>query len=127
MTKYGKLNLLGILAVPVVAVLSSLIVFPGRMDAAGAIFGLNLFVLLIAGLFSWLMLRKANNDASSWLAISPTLVPAAFTIGWYLWRLISPAQVGPGAEYIAAPQYHVMAVIAMALVAFILGFFVRSR
>jgi len=127
MTKYGKLNLLGMASVPLMAVVSSLIVFPGNMDAAMSLFGINLLPVLIGGLFSWLMLRKANNDTASVVAILPTIVPAAWIVGWYMWRLISPAIVAPGAEYIAAPQYHILAVIAVGLFAFVLGFFVRSK
>jgi hypothetical protein len=127
MTKYGKLNLYGMMSVPMVAVISSLIVFKGNSEAALSLFGLNLLPVLIAGLFSWLMLRKANNELSALVAIAPTLLPAAFIVFWYVLRLISPAEIAPGAEYIAAPQYHVMAVIGMSLTSFVLGFFVRSK
>jgi hypothetical protein len=127
MTKYGKLNLYGMISVPLVAVISSLIVFKGNTDAALSLFGLNLVPVLLGGLFSWLMLRKANNDLASLVAILPTLLPAAFIVFWYLLRLVSPAEIAPGAEYIAAPQYHVMGVIGMALTSFVIGFFVRSK
>ncbi len=127
MTKYGKLNLLGMAAVPLMVVASSLVIFSARFDTAIWLFAINLFPALLGGLFSWLMLRKANNDISALVAILPTVIPAAWIFCWYLLRLVSPAAVAPGAEYIAAPQYHVMAVLALAVVCFVAGFFVRSK
>jgi len=131
MTRYGKLNLLGMVMVPCAAAVSGLIVFGTNWPAIGYIFAMNSIAGLVAGLFSGLMLLWANkrggNDLACKVAISPTIIPAVFFSVWYLWRAISPAEVGPGAEYIAAPQYHVMAVLFLGIVAFILGFFVRGR
>jgi hypothetical protein len=127
MTKYGKLNLLGMAAVPLMAVVSSLVVFGARLDTAFSLFLINLLPVLLGGLFSWLMLRKANNDISALVAILPTVIPALWIFCWYVLRLVSPAAVAPGAEYIAAPQYHVMAVLVFAVISFVVGFFVRSK
>ncbi|MDG1462462.1 MAG: hypothetical protein P8R04_02745 [Gammaproteobacteria bacterium] len=127
MTKYGKLNLLGMTAVPLMAVLSGLIVFGPRLDTAATLFVINLIPVLLGGLFSWLMLRKANNDISALIAILPTVIPALWVFCWYVFRLVSPAAIAPGAEYLGAPQYHVMAVLPIAVFSFVVGFFVRSR
>jgi len=127
MSKFGKLNLLAMIAVPVTVAVSSLIIFGTRFDTMSYLFGLNLAVVLIPGFFSWLMLRKANNDISSWVAISPTLIPGAWLVLWYAFRTVSPAAVAPGAEYIAAPQYYAMLSLLLVVVTFIAGFFVRSR
>ena len=127
MTKFGKYNLLGIAAVPLMAVISGVFVFGYRADTAISLFLINLLPALLGALFAGLMLRKANNDASSFVAILPAALPALCIFVWYLFRLISPAAVAPGAEYIAGPQYYVMFVLAVALFSFAAGFFVRSK
>jgi len=124
---YGKLNLLGMIAVPVAAAVSALIVFGFDTDALAYIFAMNCIAVLIAGLFSGLMLRKANTPLACFVAVSPTLLPSVLVSLIYLWRAVSPAAIAPGAEYIALPQYHILAVLLLGVLAFILGFFVRSR
>jgi len=43
----------------------------------------------------------------------PMLVPVAIGSYWYIWRGISPAAVAPGAEYIGAPQYLIVILLAI--------------
>jgi len=120
MTNYGKLNLLGMLLLPVAATLAALIVFGDRTDTLITVFGLNLVPMLIAGLVSGLLLRGANRAGKGQrIALWPTVIPAVLGAIWYLFRAVLPAEVAPGAEYIAGPQYILMGVCLLSLVAWI--------
>ena len=61
MTRHGRLNLLGMLLLPVAASVAALIVFGGRTDTLVTVFALNLVPMLIGGLVSWLLLRGARR------------------------------------------------------------------
>jgi hypothetical protein len=127
MTRYGKLNLLGMLLLPVAATVAALIVFGTRADTLVTVFGLNLVPMLIGGLVSGLLLRSANRAGKGQgIALWPTLIPAALGAIWYLFRAVVPAEVAPGAEYIAAPQYLLMGVLLLSVVAW-LGCLVARR
>ncbi|MEO8224447.1 MAG: hypothetical protein ABI661_06550 [Gammaproteobacteria bacterium] len=120
MTNYGKMNLLGMLLLPVAASVAALIVFGTRTDTLAWVFGLNLAPMLIGGLVSALLLRGANRAGKGQgIALWPTLIPAAVGTVWYLYRALVPAEVAPGAEYIAAPQYLLMGVILLSVVAWL--------
>ena len=120
MTSYGKINLLGMLLLPVAASVAALLVFGNRTDTLVTVFGLNLVPMLISGLVSALLLRGANRAGKGQgIALWPTLIPAALGAVWYLFRAVMPAEVAPGAEYIAGPQYLLMAVILLSVVAWI--------
>ena len=120
MTSYGKLNLLGMLLLPVAASVAALLVFGNRTDTLVTVFGLNLVPMLISGLVSALLLRGANRAGKGQgIALWPTLIPAALGAVWYLFRAVMPAEVAPGAEYIAGPQYLLMGVILLSVVAWI--------
>jgi len=119
MSIQAKFNLLGMLLLPSCAVIAGLILFGPRGDTALALFGLNLIPMLIAGALSGLLLLLTRRApaATRWIALWPTLLPAVFGSLWYLWRALSPAAVAPGAEHIAGPQYLLLAVIALAILA----------
>lgn len=118
MTGYGKLNLAGMAALPAAAVAAAIISFGLRTDTLVAVFAINLVPMLLGGLISALLLRGANRArAGQLIALWPTLVPAAIGAVWYLWRAIMPEKIAPGREYIAAPQYLLLGVIALALIA----------
>lgn len=120
MTRYGKINVLGMLLLPVAASVAALIVFGARTDTVVTVFGLNLVPMLIGGLVSGLLLRGANRAGKGQrIALWPTLIPAALGAIWYLFRAVVPAEVAPGAEYIAAPQYLLMGVILLSVVAWV--------
>lgn len=120
MTGYGKLNLAGMFLLPVAATAAALIVFGARGDTLMSVFVINAIPMLLGGLISALLLRGANRArAGRGIALWPTLVPAVIGAVWYLWRAVLPEDVAPGREYIAAPQYLLMGVIAMAVVAWI--------
>ena len=120
MTSYGKINLLGMLLLPVAASVAALLVFGNRTDTLVTVFGLNLVPMLISGLVSALLLRGANRAGKGQgIALWPTLIPAALGAVWYLFRAVMPAEVAPGAEYIAGPQYLLMGVILLSVVAWI--------
>ena len=127
MTSYGKLNLLGMLLLPIAASVAALIVFGNRTDTLITVFGLNLVPMLISGVVSALLLKGANRvGKGQGIAVWPTLIPAALGAIWYLFRAVVPAEVAPGAEYIAAPQYLLMGVILLSVVAW-LGCLIARR
>ena len=129
MSGYGKINLLGMLALPVAATLAALIMFGPRMDTMVAVFGMNIIPMLIGGLFSSLLLRSANKagGVGRSIALWPTLVPAAIGIVWYLWDALFPAEIAPGRVYIAGPIYLLGLACIAAIVAWIASMVVRSR
>lgn len=120
MTGYGRMNLAGMLLLPVAASLAALIAFGPRSDTLLTVFALNLVPMLISGLVSWLLLRGAlRAGKGQGIALWPTIIPAVFGAVWYLFRAVVPDPVAPGAEYIAGPQYLLMGVIVLAIVAWI--------
>jgi hypothetical protein len=69
---------------------------------------------------SALLLRGANRArAGRLIALWPTLIPAALGAVWYLWRAVLPEEVAPGREYLAAPQYLLLGVVALSIVSWI--------
>lgn len=129
MTSYGKFNLLAMLGLPAAAALAALIVFGPRPDTLLAVFGLNLVVTLFGGLFAALLLRGARKagGVGAGIALWPSVIPAVVGAGWYLWRAVSPEEVAPGREYIAGPQYLLLMVFALWIVAWIGCRIVRLR
>jgi hypothetical protein len=131
MTWHGKLNLIGMLSLPVVTMVAVLVatkngVFDAYAATYGYLFIINAIPMLFGGLVSWRLLRKAIGDPARMIAVTPTLIPAAIGIIWYLWRAIFPAEVAPGAEYIAAPQYLLIWVAGISLLAWLAGRIVRK-
>ncbi len=120
MSKHGKYNLYAMLGLPVIAALASIVVFGFLPDTIAFVFGTNLLPMLIGGLVSALLLKFAikPGGAGQLIAISPTLVPAAFGVVWYLGALL-PNDVDPGREYFAGPLYLAMWVVAMSIIALI--------
>lgn len=128
MTGYGRINLAGMLLLPVAASLAALIAFGPRGDTLLTVFALNLVPMLISGLVSWLLLRgAARAGKGQGIALWPTLIPAVLGAVWYLFRAVVPDPVAPGAEYIAGPQYLLMGVIVLAIVAWIGCRIARAR
>lgn len=120
MTSYGKITILGMLLLPAAATIAALIVFGARTDTLVTVFSLNLVPMLIGGLVSGLLLRGANRAGKGQrIALWPTLIPAVLGAVWYLFRAVVPADVAPGAEYIAGPQYLLMGVILLSVLAWI--------
>jgi hypothetical protein len=128
MSAYGKLNLAGMLLLPLVAMLAAVIMFGPRVDTMLTVFGLNAVPMLFGGLISALLLRAANKAGGSgrFVAIWPTAVPALIGIVWYLWGAFVPAELDPGREYIAAPQYLLVLAVVTGVVAWLVGKIVRS-
>jgi len=128
MTGYGKINLLGMFAMPAVATLAAVILFGPRGDTMIAVFALNAVPMLIGGLISALLLRGARKAGGTCrgIALWPTLVPAGIGIVWYLWDALLPAELDPGRVHIAGPQYLLMIAIGTGMVAWITCFIARS-
>ncbi len=129
MSGYGKINLLGMLAMPAVATLTAVIMFGPRGDTMLSVFGMNIIPMLVGGLISALLLRRANKAGGAGRAIAlwPTLVPAAVGIVWYLWDAFLPAELDPGRVYIAGPQYLLGLAIIMGGVSCATCWLARSR
>lgn len=118
MTKHARYNLLGMLLLPVAALVAAAIATAnGVWNAYAAtyvfLFALNFAVTLPAALISGFLLRRSSGELSRWIAILPTLAPAVYGSVWYLWRAFFPAPVAPGAEYIGALQYLLIALLAV--------------
>jgi hypothetical protein len=118
MTKHGALNLTGMILLPAAAVLAAYIatlngVWNAYSDTYIWLFIVNSAITVPAAFFSWLMLRRSVGDTSRSIAILPTLAPAIYGAVWYFYRAIIPAEVAPGAEYLAAPQYLLIGMLAM--------------
>lgn len=125
MTKQGKYNLLGIIVLPLAAVLAAAIatangVWEAYAGTYGFLFGLNFAFMLVVGLLSGLLLLRAGGDRSRWLAIAPTVLTAAAGAVWYVWSAIFPAEVAPGWEFIGVPQYLLMIAVGSFVIAFLL-------
>lgn len=126
MTRYGKLNLFGMVLMPGAAVVAALIVSLSQKDwARGAtlatVFIMNAIPALWGGIAAGLLLRgtrKAGGKGAG-IALWPILVPALAGAAWYLWRAVSPAEIAPQAEYMTGPQYLLLAVIVLNIVAWI--------
>jgi len=103
MSGIGRLNLLGIFAMPVFAALASIIVF-GEENYAQVqvfVFGTNLIPMLIGGVVSAFLIRSANKKSKNkWVAISPTLLPAGLGILWYLIGIINTSAYDAGREFL---------------------------
>ena len=128
MTGYGKLNLLGMAALPVAATLAAFISWGPLVDTMVAVFLINSIPMLLGGLISGLLLRGANRArAGQMIALWPTLIPAALGVVWYLWRAFLPEEVAPGREHLAAPQYLLLGVLVLAIVAWIGCRIARAR
>lgn len=128
MTPYGRMNLAGMLLLPAAASVAALISFGTRSDTLITVFALNLVPMLISGLVSWLLLRGAARAGKGrGIALWPTIIPAVFGAVWYLWRAVVPAAVAPGAEYIAGPQYLLIGVVLLSVVAWIGCRIARAR
>lgn len=130
MSKYGKYNLYAMLGLPIIAALASVVVFGDDLlpSTIPFVFGVNLLPMLIGGLVSALLLRFATKPGGKgqFIAIWPTLVPAAFGALWYIGGAIIPNDVDPGREYFALPIYLVIGVVVMSVVALIGCIVVRS-
>jgi hypothetical protein len=125
MTTQGKSVLIGLILLPVAACLGVAIaaangVWNPYWETYQAVFGYNLIVTGLGALISWLLLRKAEGGLARWVAALPTIGPAIYGAVWYLGRAIFPAEVAPGAEYLSAPQYLIIAVIGLAVLVLLL-------
>ena len=104
---YGKINLLSMLLLPVVATLAAVIMFGLRMDTMVAVFAMNAIPMLAGGIFSGYLLRCASKSGGVGRAITlwPTVLPSFIGITWYLRDALFPAVQDPGRVYITGPIY----------------------
>lgn len=131
MTNYAKLNLLAVVGMPAAATLAAAITPAlGSLNAGGflAVFVMNLMPMLIGGLAAGLLLRGARKvaGAGAGIALLPSVVPALFGAVWYLWRAVMPEEIAPGREYLAGPQYLLIMVIGLWIVAWVAGRIARA-
>ena len=128
MSRYGKMNLIAMFALPVIAGLGSIIIFGVHVDTQVFVLGTNAVPMLIGGSVSALLLRSVNRSGGNdyYLALSPTLVPAAFGLLWYLSGMVAPA-ADSGREYFAGPFYLLAWAVGTAVVASIGYLLIRSK
>jgi len=117
MTKQGTLNLLGMVLLPIAAVLAAYIatvngVWNAYRDTYVTVFIINSLITVPAAFFSWLFLRRSIGDVARLIAIMPTLLPSVLGAIWYIWYALFPAEVAAGAEYLGAPQYLLLGMIS---------------
>ena len=112
---------MGMLLMPVFAVICSVIVLGGRADTQIFVFGTNFIPMLVGGLFSGLLIRAANKSGSKKyrIALSPSLIPAAFGILWYLMGLLNLGAGDSGREFFAGPFYLLGGAIVVSILAII--------
>ena len=128
MSRYGRINLIGMLGLPLVAVVGSIIIFGLLIETQLFVLWTNAVPMLIGGLVSWLLLRSARKSGSrgSYIAVLPTLVPATFGVLWYLLGVVAPG-ADSGREYFAGPFYLLAWAIGTAVFAWIGSMLVRTR
>ncbi len=129
MSGYGKINLLAMLLMPVVATLTAIVMFGPHVETMITVFGMNAVPMLIGGLISGLLLRgagKAGGVGRS-LTVWPTVIPAVIGIAWYLRDALFPAEPDPGRVYVSGPLYLLTIAVAVGFCAWVACAFVRSR
>ncbi len=127
MTRFGKYNLAGVLGLPLVAMLGSVVVFGVRPDTQIFVFVTNAIPMLIGGAVSAFLLRSAHKaDAGQWVALWPTLVPAVAGTLWYLYGMAALGS-DSGREYFAGPFYLLAGTLVIAVVAIFAFIMTRSR
>ena len=126
MSRYGQINLIGIVALPLFAAAGSLIVFGARADTQLFVLGTNAIPMLIGGLVSGLLIRSVNKAGADghMLALAPSLIPAVFGFIWYLYGAFARG-ADAGVEYFAGPFYLLGLAIIISLVAAIAVFVQR--
>jgi hypothetical protein len=129
MSSYGKLNMIGMFGLPLIAVLGSIIIFGVRVDTQLFVLGTNAVPMLIGGLVSALLLRSVNKRGGGghYIALLPTLVPAGFGTLWYLLGAVAPAAADSGREYFAGPFYLLAWVVGTAIVAWVSCLVMRAK
>jgi hypothetical protein len=127
MSTYGKYNLVAMLAVPLFAMVASVIVFGVRLDTQIFVFITNAIPMLIGGAVSGLLLRAANRTGKSrTVALWPILVPAAAGLLWYLILLLSSGS-DDGREFFAGPFYLLAGAVLMSVIAAIASLFAKPQ
>ena len=100
-----KLNLMALVAMPLVAVISSSIAIEVDIKATATIFAINLLPMLISSGIGGLLLKKAKTNAAAIASIASPVVMSFSASAWYIIRLLFPNTNAPGIEHLAMPQY----------------------
>jgi hypothetical protein len=113
MSSDGKKILLAIVGLPVFAALAALVVFSGSDILSRTlvfVFGTNLLPMLIAGIFSGLMIRAVNRSSGAasnkrWVALAPVGVLVVFGLIWYLLGIVNQGAGDAGRQFFSGPPY----------------------
>jgi hypothetical protein len=113
---------------PVIAGLGSIMIFGVRIDTQVFVMVTNAIPMLIGGLVSALLIRSVSRSGGDgfYLALSPTLIPAAFGLLWYVSGIIAPA-ADSGREYFAGPFYLLAWAVGTAIIAMIGSVVMRAK
>ena len=126
MSRYGRINLIGVIAGPAAALAAGGYLFGADGKALLALLAMNALPMLIAGAISGRLLRGAQNARAKQLAVLPTLVPAVVSIVWYSWRAVVPAAPDPGIEFLDVPQVQLLCALGLGIVVWVAARMMRS-
>ncbi|MDP6437734.1 MAG: hypothetical protein QF790_10605 [Gammaproteobacteria bacterium] len=120
MSKQGTLNFIGMLLLPLGAMVGArLATSSGVWQAYGDTYimlaVINSVITVPAAIISGFLLRRSTGILARWIAITPCIVPSVYGTVWYIWRGLFPAEVAAGAEYIGAPQYLLIGMLVITL------------
>ena len=102
---FKKLNLMALVAMPLVAVISSSIAIEVDIKSSATIFAINLLPMLISSGIGYLLLRKAKTNAAAIASIASPVLMSFSASAWYLIRVLSPSVNAPGIEHLRLPVY----------------------
>ena len=122
-----KLNLMALVAMPLVAVISSSIAIEVDIKASATIFAINLLPMLISSGIGYLLLRQANTNAATIASIASPVVMSLLASAWYIIRLLFPNTNAPGIEHLAMPQYILVGAVVFGILSVPVVFRLNQR
>ena len=122
-----KLNFIALVTMPLVAVFSSSIAIEVDIKSIATIFFINLIPMLISSGIGYLLLRKANTNASAIASVASPVLMSFSTSAWYIIRLLFPNTNAPGIEHLAVPQYILVGAVVFGILSVPVVFRLNQR
>ena len=122
-----KLNLMALVAMPLVAVISSSIAIEVDIKSSATIFAINLLPMLISSGIGYLLLRKAKTNAAAIASIASPVLMSFSASAWYIIRLLFPDTNAPGIEHLAMPQYILVGAVVFGILSVPVVFRLNQR